>query len=109
MDPNQDTHVPTEVLRTPARLHAGNVKEVLRPVRAEPGTRLLVDLADTNAIDSTALGELVRIHRRLSGTGGAVVLGGASAGIRRVLAITRLDTIIAILPADAATPPVAGS
>ena len=86
-----------EIVAVPERLHAGNVKEALRAVRASDGSVVVLDLRAVVAIDSTALGEVVRIHRRLLPTGGAVVLAGPSGGIRRVLAITRLDGLLSIV------------
>jgi len=94
--------VPVEHVRLPSRVHAGNVRETLGRIRASAGSFVIVDLSDALAIDSTALGEIVRIHRRLVASGGAVVLAAPSTGIRRVLGITRLDGIFAI-HADVAT------
>jgi len=82
-----------EVVKSPVRLDAGNVKETLRSVRAEPGSAVILDLADAVAIDSAALGEIVKIHRRLLPSGGTVALAAASNGVRRTLALTGLDTI----------------
>ena len=91
-----------EHVRLPSRVHAGNVKETLGRIRATAGSFVVVDLSDALALDSTALGEIVRIHRRLVASGGAVILAAPSTGIRRVLGITRLDGIFAI-HADVAT------
>lgn len=96
MEPAQEKRF--EVVAVPERLHAGNAKDSLRHVRAEPGSFVVFDLTSTVAIDSTALGEIVRIHRTLVPTGGSVVFAGASKAIRRVLAITRLDSLLPIYP-----------
>ena len=87
-----------EVFRVPERLHAGNAKDVLKGIASGPGTSVLLDLADTIAIDSTALGEIVKLHRRLISSGGSVAFAAPSTGIRKVLGITRLDTIFTIHP-----------
>ncbi len=91
-----------ETVRLVGRIHAGNVKDTMRAVRATAGSQVIFDMSETIAIDSTALGEIVRIHRKLLASGGEAVFASPSTGIRRVLGITRLDTIFRIV--EGATP-----
>ncbi len=66
---------------------------------------LVVDLTAVTFLDSTALGVLVGVYRRLADRGGGPAVVRASETQRRIFHITPLDTIIPIFPslADATT------
>lgn len=53
-------------------------------------TNLVVDLSDAGFLDSTALGVLVSVHRRI---GDGLVVASARPSVRRLFEITRLDTV----------------
>lgn len=59
--------------------------------------RLVVDLRDTEFIDSTGLGVLVRALKRLRHRGGDLVLRSPRPNARKVLSITALDRVITIV------------
>jgi anti-sigma B factor antagonist len=59
--------------------------------------RLVVDLADTEFIDSTGLGVLIRALKRLRHRGGDLVLRSPRPNARKVLKITSLDRVIKIV------------
>lgn len=61
----------------------------------------VVDLSRTRAIDSTALGWLARLHRNQNDTGRKLVLLAPRKSIRRALAITGLDQVVAIANSEA--------
>ena len=44
----------------------------------------------------TALGAIVKVHTSLQTTGGSLVLASVGDGIRRVLAMTRLDRVFTL-------------
>ena len=58
--------------------------------------RLVVDLRDTEFIDSTGLGVLVRALKRLRHRGGDLVLRSPRPNARKVLSITSLDRVMTI-------------
>lgn len=55
---------------------------------------LRVDLGSCTFLDSTALARLVRLHLRLLETRGTLVLTGVRHRPARLLAITRLDSVL---------------
>ena len=54
--------------------------------------RVILDLANVEFIDSTGLGVLVSMLKQM-GTNGRIVIVGASPAVKRLLQITRLDTL----------------
>ena len=69
-----------------------------RLVEVLPDTkRLVVDLRDTEFIDSTGLGVLVRALKRLRHNGGDLVLRTPRPNARKVLSLTSLDRVITIV------------
>ncbi|HEX8630136.1 MAG TPA: STAS domain-containing protein, partial [Catenuloplanes sp.] len=70
-------------------------------------TRLLLDLGAVGFCDSTGLGALVRLHRRTEASGGWLRLAGPGPDLRRMLAVTNLDRLLAVyatVPDAAAAP-----
>jgi anti-sigma B factor antagonist len=59
-------------------------------IALEHPTRMVVDLAGVDFIDSTGLNELVRAHRALHRSGGRLVLRSPGDTVRVLLDITRL-------------------
>ena len=76
-----------DCVTTKERLH-GLVDDGIR--------HLVLDLAELSFIDSTALGMLVGLHRRLEGLEGRLHLRAPTPPIRRALAVTGLDRILHI-------------
>ncbi|MFJ8271653.1 STAS domain-containing protein [Streptomyces sp. NPDC094154] len=58
--------------------------------------RLIVDLTDTTLMDSTGLGLLVGIHKRIRARAGALRLVIVDPDIRQIFTITSLDQIFPI-------------
>ncbi|HYH50231.1 MAG TPA: STAS domain-containing protein [Acidimicrobiia bacterium] len=58
--------------------------------------RLVVDLTETEFIDSTGLGVLVRALKRLRHHGGDLILRSPKPNARKVLHMTSLDRVISI-------------
>jgi N-acetylglucosaminyldiphosphoundecaprenol N-acetyl-beta-D-mannosaminyltransferase len=101
------THIgDISVIALPARTSVGNAKQLLDAVQRELQTgrrRIFLDLRKTLTVDSTALGAIVQLARAAAGRGGELTLLGPNEGVRRVLAITRLDSILGIrasMPVD---------
>ena len=61
------------------------------------GVHLIVDARDTTFIDSSGINALVRVRERTERLGGSIHLVAASRPVRRVLAITQLDRVIAVV------------
>ena len=68
-----------------------------RLVEAIPDTkRLVLDLRETEFIDSTGLSVFVRALRRLRGDGSELILRSPRPGVRKILDITGLDQVFII-------------
>jgi anti-anti-sigma factor len=86
------------VVHFPARVNAANIAEVLSRLEQVRARRFILDLAETQSLDSTALGAIVKTYRRQLERGGDVVLGAPSEGVRRIMAVTRLDGVLPTAP-----------
>jgi anti-anti-sigma factor len=64
------------------------------------------DLCGLDRLDARGLGEIAQTYKRLRLAGGALTLTGPNGFVRRMLAVTRLDTIIPVRDAEPA--PAAG-
>lgn len=69
---------------------------VLEPLRREEAPQVVVDLTGINYFGSVFLALLLRMWKLVVSKNGTMVLGGASANTRELLAVTALDTIWAI-------------
>jgi anti-anti-sigma factor len=70
--------------------------DVLAAEAAKKPRLLLVDLSGLTFIDSAALHEVVRAHRRLRADGCRLALVSPSPGVARVLQLSALDQVIAV-------------
>jgi anti-sigma B factor antagonist len=57
---------------------------------------LLLDLTQVSFLDSSGLGALAAVYRRLAPRDGSISLTGVNQHIKRVLHITRLDQILLV-------------
>ncbi|MBX7267328.1 STAS domain-containing protein [Micromonospora sp. Llam7] len=69
---------------------------------ADMGGHVLVDLARTDLVDSTALGLLARAHRGAVERGALLCVVATSPLIRQVLRVTRLDEVFPVEDSHAA-------
>src|SRR5262249_21753040 len=68
-----------------------------------PGRRtLLLDLGNVEYLTSTTLGKLVALPKKLRAVGGRLLLSNLDPHVSEVLAITQLNRILEIVPADTA-------
>ena len=65
---------------------------------SEPLGDLIIDLSDLTFLDSSGLALFVTMHKQLERAGQRLVLVGPTPMARRVLEITRLNTILHIEP-----------
>ncbi|MFI7382554.1 STAS domain-containing protein [Streptomyces sp. NPDC049813] len=78
------------------------LRESMLTATAGQAPRVVVDLAAVTFMDSAGLNILLLAHRRTSEAGGWLRLAGAGAGVRRVLQIVGVDTVLHLYP-DVAT------
>jgi anti-sigma B factor antagonist len=60
--------------------------------------RLLIDFSDTQYVDSSGLGLLVSLTKRLAAVGGELCLANLNEDLRTLLALSKLDTVLLLLP-----------
>lgn len=60
------------------------------------GSLLVLDLAGVTFVDSTGLGLLIGVARRMRDGGGELRLRGCRRSVRRVLTLSGLDHVLAI-------------
>jgi anti-sigma B factor antagonist len=76
---------------------APELKQELHRLVGEGAKRLVVDMTDTTFIDSTTLGVLLSVVKRVRPEGGAVVLVCADRNVKRIFEITLLDRVFVIV------------
>jgi anti-sigma B factor antagonist len=59
---------------------------------------LVLDMSDLRFLDSTGIGVLVRIHKRASAVGGALVFAEVPNNVVKILEVTCLDRIFPVYP-----------
>jgi anti-anti-sigma factor len=62
----------------------------------DPGSRLVVDLTECTFLDSSAVRVLTATARAADAAGGSVLLVASDPGIRRVLQIAAIDTLLPV-------------
>ena len=60
------------------------------------GSRIELDLAGVSFIDSTGLGVLLRLAEQVAAVGGTVVIRNPARAVRRLLAITELESMFGL-------------
>jgi anti-anti-sigma factor len=88
----------TAIVTVPRRVSAENAPELLtlaEGLLAQDCQVIILDLGTTEAMDSTALGVVVRIYKSLRSRQGSLLLAEVQRPIDRLLAITRLNSIFA--------------
>jgi anti-sigma B factor antagonist len=76
---------------------APELKQELHRLVSEGATRLVIDMSETTFIDSTTLGVLLSVVKRVRPEGGTVVLVCPDRNVRRIFEITLLDRVFAIV------------
>lgn len=89
------------VVQVDGQLTVGNRHELKTTIQAaqDAGSRKFVlDCSATDYIDSSGLGALVTIARRVREAGGQIRLAGLNDDLRSLFELTKLDTLFAIYP-----------
>jgi anti-sigma B factor antagonist len=87
------------VVQVDGQLIVGNRHELKDLIQAALETgerRLLIDFSRTGYIDSSGLGALVSISKRVRESGGELRLSGLNDDLRSLFELTKLDTLFAI-------------
>ena len=93
-DPSGVTLVQVE-----GQLIVGNrleLKELIQTALDKNERRILIDFSRTGYIDSSGLGALVSISKRVRETGGELRLSGLNEDLRSLFELTKLDNLFAI-------------
>lgn len=86
---------PVQVVPLDGELDMATIDEVDRALASVVVTEhLIVDLSDVSFIDSVTLSRFVQTARRHQAAGSQFVLADARGVVRRLLAITQLDTAL---------------
>lgn len=97
------------VVEVEGQLIVGNRQELKATIQTalDNGERkLLIDFGKTGYIDSSGLGALVSISKKVREQGGELRLAGLNEDLRSLFELTKLDTLFAI--ADSSTQALAG-
>ncbi len=97
------------VIGVDGQLIVGNRHELKQKVvdAIEVGERkVLLDFTNTGYIDSSGLGALVSLSKKLRDAGGELRLAGLNEDLRTLFELTKLDTLVTI--ADTADAALAG-
>ncbi|HUX00055.1 MAG: STAS domain-containing protein [Phycisphaerae bacterium] len=70
--------------------------KALLPLADVPGRRVVLNFLGVHQLTSMALGEIIRLHKRLAEAGGELCLADIDPRIWEVFAITRLDRLFRI-------------
>ena len=87
------------VVQVEGQLIVGNrheLKDLVQAALERGERRLLIDFSGTGYIDSSGLGALVSISKRVREKGGELRLSGLNDDLRSLFELTKLDTLFAI-------------
>ncbi|MGZ8398565.1 MAG: STAS domain-containing protein [Gemmatimonadales bacterium] len=87
------------VVLVEGQLIVGNrheLKDLVQAALEKGERRLLLDFSRTGYIDSSGLGALVSISKRIREMGGELRLSGLNDDLRSLFELTKLDTLFAI-------------
>ena len=92
-----DTGITTLHLR--GDLDTGSSTQLWRQLDGfEPTRTVTMDLTDVGFVDSSGIGCLFKLYRRVADADGILVATGASPALRHVMEMAGLNRVIAILP-----------
>jgi anti-sigma B factor antagonist len=88
------------LLRVNGELDLGTIGGLVSAVenRMAPGARIVLDLAGLRFCDSTGLGAIIKLHRRLGDLGGILALSTPGQRVIDVLSISGVDQVISVYP-----------
>lgn len=78
-------------------------KDRVRSMIGTGGTRVTLDLRGVEFMDSSGLGAIIAIFKAMP-SGRRLALTGLTPNVERVFKLTRMDTVLTILPSPQAQP-----
>ena len=78
--------------------HTPAVHKALVGVCEKKPQQLVIDMAEVSYLDSSGIGVLVEVFRRMNASGGQFKLSGVVQRVRSVFEITRLDKFFKMYP-----------
>ena len=87
------------VVQVDGQLIVGNrqeLKDLVQQALEQGERRLLIDFSRTGYIDSSGLGALVSLSKKIREAGGELRLSGLNEDLRSLFELTKLDTLFAI-------------
>ena len=93
------------LVRVNGELTVGNrerFKQVVLQRVADGDRKFVMDFAESSYIDSTGLGSLVSLSRKIREAGGRLRLAGLNEDLRTLFELTKLDTVFEIADTRAA-------
>lgn len=79
-------------------LSAPDLRPLLDQVVADQCGRVVVDLSDLRLVDSSGIGALVSLYKRVRAHGGSVAFTGVSAQPLVIFKLLRLDVVFGLAP-----------
>jgi anti-sigma B factor antagonist len=76
--------------------------ELSNVIRVQKDTKVLIDLSRVSRIDSTGLGVLMNCYTHAVKNAGTLKLLNADAPVRRVLSVTKIDSVLQMFEDEAA-------
>jgi anti-sigma B factor antagonist len=95
------THGDVTIVEVEGQLTVGNrqdLKQVIHEAADGGARKFLLDCTETGYIDSSGLGALVTISKRVREVGGQIRLAALNDDLRSLFELTKLDTLFAIYP-----------
>lgn len=86
------------ILQLHGPLVIGNVRAFRAELRQDDEILTILDLSGVPHMDSTCLGEIVNFHARCQRTKARIVLAAPSQRVADLLRMTRLDTLLTVVP-----------
>jgi anti-sigma B factor antagonist len=89
------------VIRVDGQLIVGNRQELKALIQAgldEGARKFLIDCTSTGYIDSSGLGALVTVSKKVRETGGQLRLAGLNDDLQSLFELTKLDSLFHISP-----------
>jgi anti-anti-sigma factor len=76
------------------------LQAVVRRLIAAGSVHVVFNLRDLETLDARALGEIAETHKKLRSAGGELTIVAPNRFVRKLLAVTRLDSVIPIRETD---------